>query len=521
MHRFSLILILLWGGNLALAGPAETLSTYAWQMPAPAKQAASMTTPLGSNEGGIFVPAMTRHKEPLVRLVRGTETVASGYPGSRLTAPAGHHALIVGSDPNAGSVMIPVNVRKGVTLIPPVRWGGLLVEVVDAKGRPHHGGYELFRVDRQASVGLGFGAFTHQGETLRSWLLPPGVYRIVPPGASFASKKEVFSVTVPMGGLVRFRLTADSGGRFLGGTVITPNEARVKPRARSAWQTNLAIGVFGSLNHASGMVGLPDQIVGSAGTFIHGTLAYQKRSLRTSLSLELEQGFSYVGASTNDDLPLIKSKDRSRLQLLVGYLLANWVGPYVRGVASTQLFPTDAFFPSGGLLRLTRSDGSSQLEAISRGGRYRVADAFSPTVLQAGGGLALNPLSRDMLRIDLRLGLAARSNLFKGTFARIDDPNTPEVEFRQVDNSEQLGLEGTLEASLRLTGWLLYATSLEYFTEFDNFDEPVIEWRNALTFKMSKYFSINYSVVVLRQPFITNTTQLQQNVQLRASFDLL
>ncbi|MBU4480677.1 hypothetical protein KKG48_04530, partial [Patescibacteria group bacterium] len=96
-------------------------------------------------------------------------------------------------------------------------------------------------------MGLGFGADTLQGESVRAWLLAPGTYRLVPPGGSIDSSEEVTSVTVTEGGLVRFRLVMERDGTLVGGTVITADEQESSVRPAGPWRKTLALGLEGSL----------------------------------------------------------------------------------------------------------------------------------------------------------------------------------------------------------------------------------------------------------------------------------
>ena len=509
-------------GLVSVRGASAELSTYRWERAAPAQQAAADATTVPAGKGAVLVPAMTGGLEPLVKVMQGDEIVATGRTGARIVVAPGHYELSVGSEPELGSVSVAVDVPAGGTVIPRISWGGLLIEVVGEDEKPNHGAYELYRVSRQRSVGLGFGGASGDGQMTRPWLLPPGVYRIVTPGASFDTRREVFSVTVPQGGLVRFRLMTDRNGALLGGTVITPEEAaRIVGMQRRAWRGSLSLGVDGALSHAKDTVGVTDLLMGTAGAFLYGQLAYQESWLRASAKFELEEGFSYVGKTSDDRLPLLKTRDRTRLQVLLAYFLGEWIGPYLRAVGSTQLLPTDAFFPSGAILSIQRADGSTQLENIGRASRFRIAKAFSPTVLQGGLGLALNLLRRQSFWLDARAGIAGRKNIFRETLALADLEATPELEYVQARDSQELGLEGSVEASFKLSGWLFYTTTLEYFSAFDQLDDPVIEWRNTLAFRLSRHLSLNYTANVLRQPYVSSATQLQQTVLFRALFDVL
>ena len=64
-----------------------------------------------------------------------------------------------------------------------------------------------------------------------TWLVPPGVYRIVKPGANYRQLRNYATVYVPPGGLVRYRLVMDPDTQdFLGAGVLLPNEFGAEDR---------------------------------------------------------------------------------------------------------------------------------------------------------------------------------------------------------------------------------------------------------------------------------------------------
>jgi len=493
---------------------------HGWAAPSAREQAALDETRVPAGKGAIFVPAMTRGAlEPVVVVMDQDRRASSGRTGERIVVDPGRYTVIMGSD-ETSRVLVHVDVRAGTTVIPPVRWGGLQVEVVDPKGLPHYAGYEVYSLTRRTSVGLGFGADTLQGESVRTWLLAPGVYRVVPPGGSMDAREEVASVTVPAGGLVRFRLVMDRDGSLVGGTVITVDEQESAARPVGPWRKTLAFGLEGSLSHAHQAVGVPDQLFVTGGAFVFGQAQYRRGWHVFTSTLEMEGGLAYFDSVENGALPLVKTRDRSRLELRYAFLVGQWLGPYVRGFTRTQLFPTDEIFPEAKTLLVRRSDGTSSVENIQSGSRFRTADALRPTVLQGAGGIGLNLLKRAAITLDVRAGVAYRYGVYAGTLSRRDDDATPLVEYAENDDGRQVGIEGTIEAQARLSGWLAYSTALEYFGQFTDLEQPVLEWRNMFTVRLSRHFSLNYNVNLIREPLLTDDLQLQQSLQLRASIDV-
>ena len=94
------------------------------------------------------------------------------------------------------------------------------------------------------------------------------------------------------------------------------------------------------------------------------------------------------------------------------------------------------------------------------------------------------------------------------------------VEYLQVGDLNQLGLEGTLDASVRITGWLLYSTGLEYFGDFSAMDAPHLEWRNMLAVKVRRFLTLSYGINLIYLPHINDTLQFQQGLKVRVALNV-
>ena len=68
------------------------------------------------------------------------------------------------------------------------------------------GAYELIRVTDRQPLTVGFGLETLQREQLRTLLMPPGLQRIVQPGANYRARTDFATVLAPEGGLVHYKL---------------------------------------------------------------------------------------------------------------------------------------------------------------------------------------------------------------------------------------------------------------------------------------------------------------------------
>lgn len=518
---------MMWLGLLVWLGwaqPASAADPFPWTQPSPEEQlrADNQEIPLG--KGAIFVPSMTDPlNEPALMLIGEKSSEIGEVPtGRRIMVDPGHYVLIATSGTPDQGVSQAITVTDGQTSVVDVTWGALRIEVVDNRRIPHRQGYEIIRADTRQPYGTGFGADTFQGEKLRTWLLPPGVYRIVRIGSNYRALRDFASVYVPPGGFVRYRLVLDRDtGEFQGSGVLLPGEFGSPKGPNSKWFQSLVLGAVGSWVQQRNSVGGVNQSTATGSLFLDGQLAYNNEKHSASALLQIEEGASQIRPQGSDPLPLVKSQDSVRLDLLYTYFLRPRIGPYLRGAAESQAFRTRVLVTDDTLIERQFSSGAVEQTLVPANETYFVASAWSPTIVRQGAGLNMRVLNRRWLSLNWRLGAGLRQNRFGGAWLPADDPSTDALELVQVESFNQQGLESTIVANARISSFLVYATDLELFTDFQTFDQPTIEWRNTVTLRLSRNLSINYLLNLERINVVTSVNQFEQSVLLRAAWAVL
>lgn len=517
-HR---VILVLWALLLPLLAWAE--DPFVWDQPPPEEQLARDETVIPLGKGALFVPALTDPAaEPPVVLVGADEEVQDISTGQRVILDPGRYTVIVTSGGPAQGVAQAVEVLDGETTLVPVTWGALRIEVTDARRVPHRGGYELIRADTREPYGTGFGADTLQGETLLTWLLPPGVYHVVKPGANYRVLRDFASVYVPEGGLVRFRLVTDPDtGELLGSGILLPDEFGTPKVLDQPWFVSLVVGVDGALVHQSNVVGVQNQLLISGDLFLDGQVVYHKDDHIVSALLQVEEGASLIRPLPGEPLPLVKSRDRLRTDLLYTWFPWPAFGPYARAAVTTQAFRTDLLATVDTTFERHYSDGRVETEEVAAGETFHIADPWSPTILRQGAGLHTRFLNNRWFTFNVRLGLGLRQNRYGGAWLLDDDTGTEALEYLQVESFDDAGFEGTVVANARLPGWATWATDVELFADFQRLGEPSIEWRNTVSVRLTRNLSINYYANVDLLPEIAERPQIEQSLLLRASWLLL
>lgn len=512
---------LLWGSTARAQGYDDP---FGWLTPPAETQLAEDDTVIPLGKGAIFVPAITNPlDEPPVILV-GTdgEDVVDITTGKRTLVEPGRYTVIVSSGSPAQGVGQAIDVVEGETTLVPVTWAALQIEVVDARRVPHRGGYELIRADTREPYGTGFGADTLQGETAPTWMLPPGVYRIVKVGGNYRALRDFATVYVPEGGLVRYRLVTDPDtGDFLGSGMVLPGEFGSTRTGRGSFFTSLVLGADGSLVQLNNVAGANNQLLVSGDVFLDGQIGYRRAEHTATALLQIEEGASQIRPQAGDPLPFIKSRDRLRGDLLYTWYARPSIGPYARVAAETHAFATDTLAFAETRLVLEDSSGGVSTVDLLPNETFRIAAPWQPTLVREGAGLNTRLVNSRWVTFNFRLGLGLRQNQFGGAWTINDAPNTNDIEYLQVESFQQEGVESTIIATARLPGWVVYATDVELFSDFTTFTEPSIEWRNTLSLRLTRNLSLNYYADVGHLPQVVDVTQFEQSVLLRASWQLL
>ncbi len=521
--RFSSILAIVALSTAPIAAqPGEGL--YRWIAPAGAEQMAADATVVPAGKGAIFAPAMTAGPdEPSVLVFAGEQKVATGKTGQRILLDPGSYEIKIGSGTVSQMVTVPVVVTAGETTTLEPTWSGLIVQVVDTQNIPLRATYEIIRSDDREVMGIGVGADTLQGETLRTWLLQPGLYRIVRSGETFRARKDFATAFLPQGGLVHFKLVLDpETGDFRGAGVVSPEEIGVKTAAsESPWVHNITASGALSLSESTDVIGSPNQSSMAGTVFFDAYSTYEKGPHRLTNIFEIEQGFLQINPDQGKDLPTQHTQDRLREDLLyTRYLNERW-GPYVRFGLLTNVFEAKTLATEPITVAYNRLDGTRRLVNVAANGQYSTADSFGSMRFREGFGINVRLLRNDRATINWRGGIGLRQNLFKNAFVVDDQVGTAALDLFEIDDFNQEGFETTLLADVRLANRLSYLGDLEIFADVDNTGDPTIDWRNTLSYRLSRYLSLDYTYDLLDFPQVSDKTQIRQSLLMRVSFDLL
>ena len=511
-------------GLCAAPASAQTSDLYAWIAAAPAEQMAADMTAVPADKGAIFVPAMTDGAdEPDVLVFSGETKVATGKSGTRLLVAPGSYSVRIGSGTVNQMIAVPTDVKAGQTTSVEPTWAGLRIQVVDTQNIPVRSTYEIIRVEDRDVMGTGYGADTLQGESLRTWLLKPGLYRIVRSGETFRARRDFATADLPAGGLVHFKLVLDpDSGEFRGAGVVMAEEIGVKvAESDSNWTNTVTLSGAMSLSSTADVVGSPNQSSLAGTVFFDAYSTYVNGPHTLSNILEIEEGFLQVDPDIGRSLPTQQTQDRLREDLLyTRYMNEKW-GPYARFGLLTNLFEAETLTTEPTVVAFNKLDGSRSLLSVPANGVYATADSFGSLRVREGFGINVRLLRSERATVNWRGGIGFRQNLFSNAYVVNDLASTPELDLFEIDDINQEGLETTLLGNIRLANRLSYLTDLEVFADVDDTSNPTIDWRNTLSYRLSRYLSLDFTYDVLDFPQVSDQTQVRQSLLIRGSFDLM
>jgi hypothetical protein len=296
-----------------------------------------------------------------------------------------------------------------------------------------------------------------------------------------------------------------------------------KPKTRG-WDMGLKLGGTGAMQQNDKFVGQTDGVTLQVGVLLSGNadLVTGDHEWRNSLALEHAQLKTPVLER------FVKSADRLELKSLYLYRIpkADWLGPFARLRAFTQLFPGEIVSTD----RVVYERAPRDTTTVAPQEPFRLTNIFEPLVLEESAGAFVEPLTGEKLTVGARLGLGAQQVIGQQGLVLADDAATPNVEVAELRTVVSAGVEGELNAKGTVVKELLSWSALvgAYYPALIN-DNRGLEGGELLHFnvgagvslKLSKWLSVDYNLRLLKQPFVLDDLQVQNAVLISTGFDLL
>jgi hypothetical protein len=155
---------------------------------------------------------------------------------------------------------------------------------------------------------------------------------------------------------------------------------------------------------------------------------------------------------------------------------------------------------------------------ISKGFDYKVVPAvqtsqfFDPGYITQSIGFMYNNIPN----ITTRLGIGFQETITNKFTGYADDPETVEIEKFRFDT----GIESVTEAIYNIEENVLLGSKLRLFTRFNSLDVWDVRWDNLITAQISKYFNVNFNVLLIYEKQQSPKTQLKEALQFGITYTL-
>lgn len=515
MPTIALTLCVLLAAGHAKEPSSEISRDRDWGAGTIAEQLDADPTMVPFGKGAIFVPAMTdRLDEPPISVWRDNQRVADGTTGRRILLAPGVYEVRMGSGTEQQRFSAKTTVRELFTSVIPATWAGLAVHVVDDRLNSLRGSYELLRVEDREYMGIGFGADEQAGEPVSTWIIEPGLYKIVRVGETYRARRDFATVRLLAGHLTHFQLVLDPATDAFQGGGEVPREELFLAQAGQLWSM-LVLG--GDLNFNSRQ-NVPGTVAGRTWAFrafVDAQLSAEIFDSPLILRLQIEEG-----QTKSPDLPWQISQDRADLDGLYVYRFLPWLGPYLRGSVETNLFNFFQFFETSTNAQIIEDDGR-QVALNDR--RVRLRSPFALTSIKEGAGLNVRVFKAVFGETTIRTGIGARHRLTRRLLEEVErneGAEPPTASYRRIGASDQVGIEGTVLAMLRITRWVVATVEVDALVPFDDLDQIVLDVEGNIAVKLTQYLSVNYSLRYVYDRSLSDEALTEQDVRLRFSFEL-
>ncbi len=463
----------------AAAGAAQDET---WEGPSISTQMEMDGTIVPVGKGAVFCPAMTDpDNEPVYGVLSDGDIVNDARMGRRIVLNPGEHTVVYGSGTIDQMMKKTVRVEEGATTVIRPDWSGLVIEVINESRADVREYYEIFDLATGDSYGIGQGVEEGLDEQLMTWILPPGVYKIVKPGDNINAVVNFGTIRLLRGELVRTTLVIDSEtGNFLGFGHVA-DVRQVMMREKRKWRTRSELSGNALLSY------IPSSETGenNDGSFTAtvqwlSDARYESGRHIIPVWSNLEEGLSM-----QNDRKLHKYIDKAELRLTYIFRLSDLLSPYARAFFETRLFETKHNFEEPTDFARVDAAGDT-VEVVSGADEVKLGGSLSPFILKQGVGFTSALIKTLPVNINLRSGYGARQTYTRDSYIFDSDENV----LSPMAESKITGIEFLLLGDIRLGRYVLFNTDFDILMPESDSNTWVYDGENRLRLNLTSNVSL-------------------------------
>jgi hypothetical protein len=484
---------------------------YNWIAPSPKVQLDMEGMDDIKGLGRIFLPAMTNPDfEPVYTVLEDDSIIKEQKMGHSVWLRPGTYTITFGSGNLDQMMKKVIDVQAEETRIIEPDWSGLTVRIIDETREWLKESYELFRLPERETYSVGYGADEQLGEKLQTWILKPGLYKIVKLGEHVNTYVNFATVRLLPGELTQYTIVLDSETKnFRGAGVL---EFGTESRKIKNWSIFSALYGSFTLNRSNDVTSKEKQTSMAFVAQFDYNIKYS-----TPRHYFLARGLMEEGWNMQRKQSTFRSYlDNVRLKNLYVFYFFDWLGCYGRFFVETDLFRTTIFYDEPKTITLFDEEGELE-ETQSNVKKFVASPKFSPLILKEGVGINLLLVKSLRANFNVRVGMGYRQNLNWELYAQDEQDQT---KFYRKSSSYLHGPEAAFIGNLRMLRNIMITSELDILFPSGTNKNLVYDWENNLNLRLSKNISIDYTLRFKRDQSIVSYVQTEQILLLRYSYIL-
>ncbi|MBN2090503.1 hypothetical protein JW964_12890 [candidate division KSB1 bacterium] len=460
--------------------------------------------------GRLFLPAMTSPEFEPVFLVSTMEDslIKSSKMGNSLYLRPGKYQLALGSGTLDQVINKVVEVRLEDTSIIEPDWSCLVIRIIDETRNSIREAYELYSIPDNEYYGVGYGADEQLGEHLQTWILKPGLYKIIKLGEHVNTYVNFSTVRLLPGELTRFTIVMDSETKnYIGAGIL---ELGKKPSKIANW--TLFSTLYGSFTlNSSNDVTTKKQESSMifVAQFDYNINYTTPRHYFSSRGL-IEEGWNMQ----KKQITFRSSLDRLQSKNIYIFSFIKSLGVYGRFWFETNLVRKTAYYDSP--QKITMLDKNSNIIEERKDVReLALSPIFSPMENKEGIGINLSLLKSVRINLNIRAGWGWHQTINRNLFTQLNDST-----FKLKESSYTRGPEASLVGTARISRNMLLSCELEIYYPEGAQERLDYDFENIINLKLSKNVSLDYTVRFRNKKSLSDYLLTEHIVLLRYSFNL-
>jgi len=515
MKNVIIILIIFLVGTISAWAQVATSSsvcddeTYqTWTTPKPLQQLEQEGVDDQLGMGRIFVPAMSDSElEPEYTIYQNDKVIRERCPiGRSIFVNPGTYILEIGSGILEGQkVLINVTIKAGQTRIINPTWGGLIVKIIDQNRNFLREPYEIYNIkDYKNSLGVKYSAEEDKpGEKQETWLLKPGIYKVIKYGESPKTFTNFATIRILEGTLEEMTIVINSSTNDFVGAGILP-EMKESDQI-TAWKYYTSI---------------KGSFLLSSDNFANKDESTTNITLSSKIDNEIKYDeFPHYFSSRQDlNVGLTKQQDKdfriysNSLQFQPTYIFyfIKSFGVYGRLRLESNIFPTRFYFDSIQPTIYKINTEGDTVDTITNSDKVQITPMLYPLSMEEGVGLNLTLFNTNTSNLYVKTGLGFSQTLNSDVY---EQSTTNTDVFKELESVSLSGFEGTVSGDFRISNNINYVFEFYTLYPFEKNRKQVFRFDNTISFRISSIVSLDYSLTI-KEDETKTWTQVDHNLSL-------